>query len=105
MYRLQIRRFQKPRIIELILYLLSCALAYPFLYLITLAARGQTLFMVRLLVGLGCTAVATVRSKVFRIRWYVRAQPCSYTTNLLIFSGVVDNNSAEPRYVPQRDDI
>jgi hypothetical protein len=58
----QIRRFQKPRIIELILYLLSCALAYPVLYVITWAARGQSLFMVRLLVGLGCTAVAFVLS-------------------------------------------
>jgi hypothetical protein len=51
-------RFQRCNLTDLACYLLVCAIAYPFLYLITLLAGGRSLFTARLLVGLGCAIVA-----------------------------------------------
>ena len=52
--------FERPRCRSLLIHITTCATIYPFLYFITWAAEGRSLFVVRTLVGLGTATIAFV---------------------------------------------
>jgi hypothetical protein len=56
--KLENRPFEEPDRKIFLFFSILCALIYPFLFGITKAANGQSLFVVRLIVALGNSAVA-----------------------------------------------
>jgi len=51
------RRFEKPSFTRIAIITLSCLIAYPALYVVTLVARDLPLFTVRVIVAVWCSAI------------------------------------------------